>query len=146
MTIRVCSPRGSEWPAEYRSYAVELHRQFQAGVIGIAELQCRLSEKYPEKDLPNERTMRRWAHEKYSDLPEQRAQFLKAQGVRPDSFEQQVLAVPQVYRLSPVLIPEPSMTSRISALLNPMMQFVLAMTMVRLVASVGESMSQSLNK
>lgn len=27
MTVRACSPRGSEWPAEYRSYAVELHKQ-----------------------------------------------------------------------------------------------------------------------
>jgi len=38
MTVRACSPRGSEWLAEYRLYAVELHRRFEAGIISIAEV------------------------------------------------------------------------------------------------------------
>jgi len=96
MMVRACSPRGPELPAEYRSCVVELHRQFEAGIISIAELQCGLSEKYPEKDLPDQRTLRRWAHESYPDLPEQREQLLRGQGVEASSVQSTVSAMLQL--------------------------------------------------
>jgi hypothetical protein len=79
MVFRPCSPRGSEWPSDYRAYAVELHREFEAGVITKQEAQLRLADKFPDYDLPDDRTWRRWAREKYSDLPERRRQFFNPQ-------------------------------------------------------------------
>jgi hypothetical protein len=71
--------RGAHWPADYRSYAVELHEQYDAGIITKGEAQCRLAERFPGYELPDERTWRRWAHEKYSNLPGQRQQFFNPQ-------------------------------------------------------------------
>jgi len=33
VVIRPCEPPGSSWLADYRSYAVELHRKIEGGVI-----------------------------------------------------------------------------------------------------------------
>lgn len=134
MTVRACSPRGSEWPAEYRSYAVELHRQFEAGIISIAELQCRLSEKYPEKDLPHQRTLRWWAYKRYPDLLEQREQFLRGQGVEASRVQSTVSATPQPLRTGPVEMPRAPAASRISELVRVVMPFVVISTMLWLVA------------
>jgi len=91
MVFRPCSPRGSEWPPDYRACAVELHREFEAGVITKQEAQIRLADKFPDYELPDERTWRRWAREKYSDLPERRRQFFNPQeadwGLRQPEFQ-----------------------------------------------------------
>ena len=73
--------RKAHWPADYISYAVELHKRYDAGTITKEEAECRLAERFPGYDLPDERTWRRWAHEKYPDLPEWRRQFLSPQEV-----------------------------------------------------------------
>lgn len=77
----VLLPQGllPHWPADYRSDAVELYRKYEAGVITKAEIETQLLERYPKFDIPHERTLRRWAREKYRDLPEQRRQFLRPQ-------------------------------------------------------------------
>lgn len=49
------------------------------GVITRQEMQIRLGDKFPDYELPDERTLRRWAHEKYCDLPERRNQYLNPQ-------------------------------------------------------------------
>jgi hypothetical protein len=79
----VLVPQGllPHWPADYRSDAVERYRKYETGVISKAEMETQLAEKYPRYDTPHERTLRRWAHEKYSDLPERRRQFLGPQGL-----------------------------------------------------------------
>lgn len=137
MTIRACSPRGSEWPADYISDLVELYRQLEAGTITIEELECQLSGKYPGEDLPDRRTMRRWAHEKYRDLPERRQQLMGPQAIRTNSV-QQVLGTPQVYRPWPVWVRVPSTPYRISELAKPVMQLAVALTMLRVAASMSE--------
>ena len=137
MTIRACSPRGSEWPADYRSDAVELYRWVEAGVITRAELQCQLLEKYPDKDVPDWRTLRRWAREKYRDLPEQREQLLGPQAIRTNSV-QQVLGTSWGYRPSLGGIRVPSMPYRISESVKPVMQFAVLLTMLGLAASMSE--------
>ena len=43
MVIRPCEPRGSSWSADYRAYAVELYRQFEAGRITKEEMQLLLA-------------------------------------------------------------------------------------------------------
>jgi hypothetical protein len=79
----VLVPQGlpPHWPADYRSDAVERYRNYETGVISKAEMETQLTEKYPRYDTPHERTLRRWAHEKYRDLPERRRQFLGPQGL-----------------------------------------------------------------
>jgi len=71
--------RGAHWPADYRSYAVALHERYDAGIITQGEDECRLAERFPDYQLPDERTWRRWAHEKYSNLPGQRQRFFNPQ-------------------------------------------------------------------
>jgi hypothetical protein len=83
--------RGPHWPPDYRSYAVELYRQKDAGVVTAAEAECRLANKFPNYELPDERTWRRWAREKYPDLPEQRRQFFTPQEVDGE-FDYQPIA------------------------------------------------------
>ncbi len=138
MVVRACSPRGSEWPAEYRLYAVELHRQFEAGIISKAEVQIRLADRYPSYEIPDERTLRRWAHERYPDLPEQREQLLRGQGVEASRVQSTVLAIPQPFRTRPVEIPRASAPSRIGELLRAIMPFVVASTMLWLVAFMSK--------
>jgi hypothetical protein len=138
MMVRACSPQGSEWPAEYRSYAVELHRRFQAGIISIGEMQTRLASKYPGYDIPSERTLRRWAREKYRDLPEQREQLLRGQGVEASRVQSTVLAIPQPFRTRPVEIPRAPAPSRIDELLRAITPFVVASTMLWLVALMSK--------
>lgn len=71
--------RGPHWPPDYRAYAVELQRQYDARKISKAEVELLLQERYPQQPVPEERTRREWAHEKYRDLPEQRRQFFNPQ-------------------------------------------------------------------
>ena len=145
MVIRPCEPRGSSWPADYRSYAVELHRKIEAGTITKQEAQLRLANRYPRYDLPDERTWRRWAHEKYRDLPEQRSQFFSAQAADPEHIRHQVLVTPSVYPLLPVHIRAPSMVFQIEELFRPMMNIVVALAMMRVAVSVGDYVGKSLN-
>jgi len=79
----VLTPLGRKphWPADYISYTVELQSQYDDGLISKAEVELRLQARYPQEPVPDERTRRRWAHEKYSDLPERRRQFLGPQGL-----------------------------------------------------------------
>jgi len=139
MVVRACSPRGSEWPAGYRSYAVELYRRFEAGIISIAELQCKLSEKFPEeKYSPDQRTLRRWAHGKYRDLPEQREQLLRGQGVEASRVQPTMLTIPQPFRTRSVEIPKAPASSRIGELVRVVMPFFMASTMLWLVAFMSK--------
>jgi hypothetical protein len=130
MTVRACSPRGSEWPAEYRSYAVEFHRQFEAGIISKAEVQIRLEDRYPSCEVPDEQTLRRWAHEKYRDLPEQREQLLRGQGLEASRVQPTVLAISQPLRTRPVEIPKAPAPSQIGELLRAITPLVVASTIL----------------
>ena len=138
MTVRACSPRGSEWPAEYRSYAVELHRKFEAGKISIAEMQICLADKYPGYEIPHERTLRRWAREKYPNLPEQREQLLRGQGVEASRVQPTMLTIPQPFRTRSVEIPKAPASSRIGELVRVVMPFFMASTMLWLVAFMSK--------
>lgn len=146
----VLLPQGllPHWPADYRSDAVELYRKYEAGVITKAEMELRLGAKYPGYDIPDKRTLRRWAHEKYRDLPERRRRFLKAQAVDERCVQQHVLAAPLLYSSLPHWTPAPSMPSqiKIEELFQPVINFAVALTMMRLAVSVGNYVGKSLNE
>jgi hypothetical protein len=74
MAEMVLTPLGrkAHWQPEYIAYTVELQQQYDDGLISLAEVELRLQERFPLEPLPDERTRRRWAHEKYADLPERR--------------------------------------------------------------------------
>ena len=50
-----------------------------AGVISKGEMETQLAKKYPQYDISHERTLRRWAHQKCRELPEQRHKLLGPQ-------------------------------------------------------------------
>jgi hypothetical protein len=106
--------RQAHWPADYRAYAVELHQQYDAGIITKQEAQVRLAERFPGYELPDERTWRRWAHERYSDLPERRRQFLGPQGLDwVPTYSSAPASFPGV-QTSPQVIPVQSVLSSVA--------------------------------
>lgn len=112
------TPQGREahWPADYRSYAVELHEQYDAGIITKGEAQCRLAERFPDYDLPDERTWRRWAHEKYSNLPGQRQRFFNPQELEWEPTYQPVAHGVQGAVMPPVsLVTQPVLPVQVTA-------------------------------
>jgi len=143
--FRPCSPRGSSWPAEYRSDAVELYRLFELGTITKQEMQLRLATKHPQHPLPDERTMRRWAHEDYRHLPEQRRHFFRTQALDPHGVQQRVLGSPPVCQYLPIQMTAPSNVFRIEELFQPIMNYVVVLAMIRTAASVCDRVGKSLN-
>ena len=146
MVIRPCEPRGSSWSADYRAYAVELYRQFEAGRITKEEMQLLLANRYPRPDLPDERTLRRWAHEKYRDLPEKRREFFETQAIGEYSAQQQVLATPWVHQSLRPLRTRSFMLSGIEWLCSLMMNFVVALSMIQAMAYVSNYVGESPNE
>jgi hypothetical protein len=91
--------RKAHWQPEYIAYTVELQQQYDDGLISLAEVELRLQERFPLEPVPDERTRRRWAHEKYADLPERRRQVLGPQ---------ELSSIPQY--ASAIAAPQPALT------------------------------------
>lgn len=146
MVFRAFSRRGSFWTADYRSYAIELYRQFEAKIITIEEVQLQLQNRYSNHDVPDPRTLRRWAHEKYPDLPERRRKFFEAQAIDEYSVQQQVLATPWVHQLLRPSRTRSFMLCEIEGLCSLMMSFVVALSLIRAAAYISNYIGESPNE
>ena len=146
MVTRPCSAKGSSWPADYRSDAVELYRKFKAGTITIKEVELQLQNKYPNLDVPHKRTLRCWANVRYCDLPERRHEFFKPQAIDEYSAQQQVLATPWVHQLLRPSRTRSFMTCQIEGLCSLMMNFVVALSLTRAAAYMSNYVGESPNE
>jgi len=109
-------------------------------------MELTLWDMFPGYPVPHERTLRRWAHEKYPDLPEQRHHFFGTQALDPHGVQQQVLVSPPVCQYPPLQMIAPSNVFRIEDLSYPIMNFVVALVMIRTAAAVVDFVGRSLDE